>query len=109
MASIKSGLGVKTYAQKLCCSAARMHTPDSSRYQSHSAAKLLIYIASLNCFFCGHFNESLVNQGFRVIRAKLSTKLSTENLQIFKAPLNQALSAVFACFSKDSRIIPYVS
>jgi hypothetical protein len=109
MHSIKIGLRVKTYAQKICCGTARRPALDGNRYQSHSAAKWLIYIASLNCFFCGHFNESLANQGFQAIRGKLSTKLSTENLEIFKASLNQALSAVFTCFSEDSPTIPYTS
>jgi hypothetical protein len=109
MTNIKNSFGVKTYAQNLCCGAAINRMWCSARYQSHSVAKLLIYIASLNCFFCGHFNESLANQGFRPIRTKLSTKLSTEKLKIFKAPLNQALSAVFACFSEDSPTITYIS
>jgi hypothetical protein len=85
-----------TYAQNLCCGAARKCAFHALRYQSNSASKLLIYIASLNCFFYGHFKKTLDLQGLRVIAAKLSTKLSTENLEISKEPLNQALRALFA-------------
>jgi hypothetical protein len=96
MANTKSGLRALTYAQNLCCGAARKCALHVLRYQSNSAPKLLIYIASLNCFFYGHFKQTLDLQGLRVIAAKLSTKLSTENLEISKEPLNQALRAFFA-------------
>ena len=96
MASTKFGLRGRTYAQNLCCGVARVSTSWFIRYQSNSAPKLLIYIASLNCFFYGHFKKTLDLQGLRMIEAKLSTKLSTENVKIGKAPLNQALRAFFA-------------
>ncbi|MEO6018524.1 MAG: hypothetical protein ABIP46_14800 [Polaromonas sp.] len=96
MTSTKYAVSAKTYAQNSCCGAARMVGSVDIRYQSNSAAKSLIYIASLNCFFSGHFKESLDLQGFRAFVDKLSTKLSTENLEILKAPLNQALSALTA-------------
>ena len=96
MASTKSGLRGMTYTQNSCCGAARVCAPPLPRYQSNSASKLLIYIASLSCFFYGHFKKTLDLQGLRMIEAKLSTKLSTENAKIGKAPLNQALRAFFA-------------
>ncbi len=91
MASTKPGSEALTYAQNLCCGAAKIRVRDILRYQSNSAAKLLIYIDSLNCFFSGHSKQSLDLQGLRMNADKLSTKLSTENLEICKAPLNQAL------------------
>ena len=96
MANTKSGFRGTTYAQNLCCGAARCSQPSSVRYQSNSAAKLLIYMASVKCFFLGHFKKTLDLQGLRVIVAKLSTKLSTENLKICKALLNQVLRAFSA-------------
>jgi hypothetical protein len=108
MASTKKGLRDLTYAQNSCCGAASRSGAGDLRYQSNSVAKLLIYIASSICFFCGHFKESLDLQGFRLGRAKLSTKLSTENLEICKAPKNQALSAFFECGFADLTTITYV-
>ncbi|MES2942389.1 MAG: hypothetical protein V4772_05925 [Pseudomonadota bacterium] len=92
----KSSLPAGTYAQNLCHGVTSLHNPRAHRYQSHSDAKLLIHIASLNCFFSGQSVESLVKQGFGTFPDNLSTKLSTENLNIFKAQSNQALSAFFA-------------
>ncbi|MFC6281274.1 MULTISPECIES: hypothetical protein [Polaromonas] len=109
MASTKSGFGALTYAQNLCCGAARTQVFDLLRYQSNSACKLLIYIGSLNCFFSGHSKQSLDLQGFRVNADKLSTKLSTENLEICKAPLNQALRRLFVSVFTDSSTIVYIS
>jgi hypothetical protein len=40
-----------------------MRCPARPRYQSNSAAKLLICMASLFCFFSGHFRKSLDLQG----------------------------------------------
>ena len=108
MANTKSGLRDMTYTQNSCCGAARVRVRPSRRYQSNSASKLLIYIASLNCIFYGHFKKTLDLQGLRVIAAKLSTKLSTENLEISKAPLNQALRAFFASVCGESSTSAYV-
>ena len=108
MANTKSGLRDMTYAQNSCCGAVRVCVRRPSRYQSNSASKLLIYIASLNCFFYGHFKKTLDLQGLRVIAAKLSTKLSTENLKISKASLNQALRAFFASVCGESSASAYV-
>jgi hypothetical protein len=58
--------------------------PAPRRYQSNSARKLLIYIETLNCFFSVQFKKTLDLQGFAARRGKLSTKLSTENLEICK-------------------------
>jgi hypothetical protein len=59
------------------------------RYQTNSACKLLIYIETLNCFFSGQFKKTLDLQGLAARAGKLSTKLSTENLEICKALVNQ--------------------
>jgi hypothetical protein len=67
------------------------------RYQSNSDRKSLIYIDSLNCFFSGQSRKSLCLQGLRAAQGKLSTKLSTEKLEIFKAVKNQRLSPLFGC------------
>ena len=96
MASTKFGLRGRTYAQNLCCDAVRNWATDNLRYQTNSDSKLLIYIGSLICFFCGHFKKTLDLQGLRVNAAKLSTKLSTKNLKNFKVLLNQALRGLFA-------------
>jgi len=109
MASTKSSLRGMTYAQNLCCGATRKCASHILRYQSNSAAKLLIYIASLNCFFYGNFKETLDLQGLRVIAEKLSTKLSTENLGISNVPLNQALRAFFASTFGESLTSAYVA
>jgi xanthine/uracil/vitamin C permease (AzgA family) len=109
MVSTKSGLRGLTYAQNLCCGASRVRVSSVLRYQSHSASKSLICIASLNCFFYGHFKKTLDLQGLWVIAAKLSTKLSTENLEISKAPLNQALRAFFASAFGKSLTSAYVT
>jgi hypothetical protein len=109
MASTNPGRGLLTYAQNFCCGAERTPMFASARYQRHSVSKSLIYMASLNCFFFRHFKESLVLQGSRVIGGNLSTKLSTENLKIFKAPLNQALRTFFASAFEDLVTTTYVS
>ncbi|MES2511673.1 MAG: hypothetical protein V4625_17240 [Pseudomonadota bacterium] len=96
MASTKPGAGIKTYAQNLCCGAARTPLHRILRYQRNSACKSLIYMDSLKCFFSGHSGKALDLQGFGRLGAHLSTKLSTEKLKICKAPSNQALSALFA-------------
>ena len=67
------------------------------RYQTHSDAKSLIHMTLIICFFLWQFSESLDFKGRPRGKANLSTKLSTENLNICKALANQALSALFAC------------
>jgi hypothetical protein len=49
----------------------------------------MIYIETLNCFFSGQFKKTLDLQGLAARAGKLSTKLSTENLEICKALVNQ--------------------
>jgi hypothetical protein len=105
--SIKSGIGVRTYAQKPCCGAALQGSQPAPRYQSNSECKSLIYIETLNCFFFGHFEESLDLQGFAPSHGKLSTKLSTENLEICKAVINQGLSALSGCIFEEVPITGY--
>jgi hypothetical protein len=107
MASTKMSDGVRTYAQNLCCGAAMGKTGNILRYQSNSARKLLIYIASLNCFFSGQSKQSLDLQGFAALHGKLSTKLSTENLEICKALVNQGLSALSGCISQEVNTFSY--
>jgi hypothetical protein len=104
--STHMGKGVVTYAQNLCCSAVGKRLQCFSRYQSHSASKLLIYIDFLKCFFYGQSGESLDLQGLQRYGGNLSTKLSTEKVGFFKALVNQALSALFACVSKE---VPTIS
>jgi hypothetical protein len=106
-ASTQYGARLVTYAQNSCCGASRICRRYILRYQSNSAAKLLIYIASVNCFFYRQFNQSLDLQGFWRLGCKLSTKLSTEILEISKASLNQALSATSACDAEDKSTNPY--
>jgi hypothetical protein len=101
MTNTKSGPGARTYAQNLCYAAATPTASPLPRYQSHSAAKLLIYIETSNCFFSGHFKKSLDLQGLAQIPGKLSTKLSTENLEICKAVINQGLSALTGSAFED--------
>jgi hypothetical protein len=77
------------------------------RYQSNSACKLLIHIETLNCFFSVQFKKSLDLQGLAARPAKLSTKLSTENLEICKQLVNQGLSAFFGCISQELNTFSY--
>jgi hypothetical protein len=107
IASTKLGSGLMTYAQKYCCGAVRKHLQAYNRYQSHSASKSLIHIAFLNCFFYGQSSESLDLQGLQPHGGNLSTKLSTEKVGFGKALVNQALSALFACFSEDMTTISH--
>jgi hypothetical protein len=95
-ASTKKRLHGQTYAQNPCCGAARKCIRTFHCYETHSDRKWLIYIASLNCGFFGQFSRGLDLQGLGLHRRDLSTKLSTENLKICKASLNQALSPAFA-------------
>jgi hypothetical protein len=99
--STKPAASGRTYAQNARCGAIRPGTLPALRYQTHSARKSLIYIGSLNCHFSGQFNESLDLQGFAASRGNLSTKLSTENRDIFKAVKNQGLSALFVCTCEE--------
>ena len=86
-----------TYAQIFCCCAVSKRLQTNNRYQTNSDPKLLIYIRFLKCFFYGQSGESLDLQGLQRYGVNLSTKLSTEQLNICKGALNQALSAFFAC------------
>ncbi|NML85713.1 hypothetical protein [Polaromonas sp.] len=107
MTNTKPGSLVRTYAQNSCCGAALRELQYLPRYQSHSARKSLIYKDSLNCFFSGHFKESLDLQGLATLADKLSTKLSTENMENFKAVLNQGLSVQSGCVFEEVPITGY--
>ena len=96
-----------TYAQNLCCGAVRNSLQAFNRYQSHSAAKSLIYMGLLKCFFYGQSSESLDLQGLQPYVGNLSTKLSTEKVGCCKALVNQALSALSACVAKEVPTIPH--
>ena len=102
----QKGSASVTYAQNLCCGAVRNRLQTFNRYQSHSAAKLLIYIGFLKCFFYGQSSESLDLQGLQRYRGNLSTKLSTEKVGFFKALVNQVLRALFACVAEE---VPTIS
>jgi hypothetical protein len=93
---------VPTYAQNSCGGKVIDRLQTLSRYESHSAAKLLICIDFLKCFFYWQSGESLDLQGLPRSGANLSTKLSTEKVGFVKALLNQALSAFFASFLKKT-------
>jgi hypothetical protein len=86
-----------TYAQNVWCGAVRHLLQAFNRYKSHSTAKLLIYIDFLKCFFYWQSSGRLDLQGLPRSGGNLSTKLSTEKVGFFKALVNQALSALFAC------------
>ena len=86
-----------TYAQKFTRAIKTHRLLCVARYQTHSDAKSLIHIALIFCFFLWQFSESLEFKGRQRRESNLSTKLSTENLNICKALVNQALSALFAC------------
>jgi hypothetical protein len=81
--------------------------PVHRRYQSNSACKLLIYIETLNCFFSVQFKKTLDLQGLAARPDKLSTKLSTEKLEICKQSVNQGLSAFFGCISQELNTFSY--
>ena len=96
-----------TYAQIFCCGAVSRLLHAKSRYQTNSEPKLLIYIHFLKCFFYGQSGESLDLQGLKRHGVNLSTKLSTEKLNICKGALNQALSALFACVGQTMPTISH--
>ena len=52
-------------------------------YKTHSDAKLLIHIGFKHCFFCGHSSETLDLQGLGATGDNISTKLSTETLDVY--------------------------
>ncbi|MEO7401815.1 MAG: hypothetical protein ABIV07_13800 [Polaromonas sp.] len=104
MTNTKPGRPVRTYAQNPCCGAALQKMRCAPRYQSHSLCKSLIHKDSLNCFFSGHFKESLDLQGLATPADKLSTKLSTEIQNNFKAVSNQALSAQSGCIFEEQAL-----
>jgi hypothetical protein len=56
-----------------------------ARYQSHSAAKLLICKDFIFCFFYGHSSQSLDLQGFGMRQDNISTKLSTEMMNLLQS------------------------
>ena len=97
MLSTKSSPCDVTYSQIFCCGAVSLRLHTKNRYQTNSESKLLIYIRFFKCFFYGQSGESLDLQGLQRHGVNLSTKLSTEKLNICKGGLNQALSALFAC------------
>ncbi|MCJ7799090.1 MAG: hypothetical protein MUP33_04925 [Polaromonas sp.] len=95
--STKPAARRRTYTQNLCRRDSGPPIRPELRYQTHSKRKSLIYIGFLNCHFSGQFKESLDLQGFAAPGGNLSTKLSTENRDIFKVLKNQGLSAFFVC------------
>ncbi|MEO7160038.1 MAG: hypothetical protein ABJA84_10895 [Polaromonas sp.] len=97
MTSTKNDTFTRTYTQNLCYSYSSLSLSPATRYQTHSERKLLIYKETLNCLFHGQFNESLDLQGSTAYCNKLSTKLSTENLDNSKRLKNQALSELSGC------------
>ncbi|MEO7945518.1 MAG: hypothetical protein ABIR56_00150 [Polaromonas sp.] len=97
MTTTKTSASTPTYAQNLWYSYSRLSFIRTSRYQTHSACKSLIYKESLNCLFPGQSKESLDLQGSAASCNKLSTKLSTENLDKSKMVKNQGLSVLSGC------------
>ena len=107
MPSTKFSLRDETYAQFLCCGAVSQVLQSRNRYQTNSEPKLLIHIRFLKCFFYGQSGESLDLQGLQRPGVNLSTKLSTEKMNICKGFLNQALSALFACIGQTMPTIAH--
>ena len=107
MPSTEFSLRDETYAQFLCCGAVSQVLQFRNRYQTNSEPKLLIHIRFLKCFFYGQSGESLDLQGLQRHEGNLSTKLSTEKLNICKDALNQALSALFACVGQTMPTISH--
>jgi hypothetical protein len=99
----KMTTGIRTYAQNLWYSYSRLNSSPASRYQTNSECKSLIYKETSNCLFPVQFKESLDLQGLAASCNKLSTKLSTENLDKSKTVKNQALSALSGCSSQALR------
>jgi hypothetical protein len=92
--SVQTLKDVPTYAQNSCCGKLIGVLQVFNRYESHSAAKLLIYIDFSKCFFYWQSSESLDLQGLPRSEGNLSTKLSTEKVGFFKVLVNQALSVL---------------
>ena len=107
MPSTKFSLCDETYAQFLYCGAVSQILQSKNRYQTNSEPKLLIHIRFLKCFFYGQSGESLDLLGLQRPGVNLSTKLSTEKLNICKGALNQALSALFACIGQTMPTISH--
>ena len=107
MPSTKSNRRNVTYAQILCSGVVSQRLHTDNRYQTNSESKSLIYIRFLKCFFYGQSGESVDLQGLQRHEGNLSTKLSTEKLNICKGTLNQALSALFACVGQTMPTISH--
>jgi hypothetical protein len=105
--STKPAARCRTYTQKARCGAIRPKALAALRYQTNSKRKSLIYIGFLNCHFSVQFKDSLDLQGFAAPRSNLSTKLSTENRDIFKVLKNQGLSALFVCNCEEMDTLRY--
>jgi hypothetical protein len=88
---------LQTYTQNLWYIYLRSSFSPAPRYKTHSARKSLIHKETLNCLFAGQFKESLDLQGSAAFGNKLSTKLSTENLDNSKTVTNQGLSRRSGC------------
>jgi hypothetical protein len=73
-----------TYAQKACCGARSRGAPLFAP-KTDSAAKSLILLGFEFCFFSGHSSQALDFRGSGPACRALSTKLSTETLDVFKA------------------------
>jgi hypothetical protein len=91
MTSTKSRPFDQSYAQNLFPAVQKSLQCEAPCFQINSFRKLLIHKETLNCLFAGQFKKSLDLQGFAGFSTKLSTKLSTGNLDNFKVLENQAL------------------
>ncbi|MFZ3139952.1 hypothetical protein [Polaromonas sp.] len=103
MTRTKNCLYLQTYTQKLWYSFSRLSQGGASHYQTHSKRKSLIHKETLNCLFPGQLKQSLDLQGSAASCNKLSTKLSTENLDNSKTVKNQGLSDRPGCAFRNLR------
>jgi hypothetical protein len=92
MTSTKSAPFSKSYAQNLFRAVQKSMAGLVPRHPAHGLRKSLIHKETLNCLFTRQSKESLDLQGFAGFSTKLSTKLSTGNLDNFGAVENQGLS-----------------
>jgi hypothetical protein len=95
MTSTKLALFSQGYAQNFFRPVQKSRWQRPSGRAGGSIRKCLIYKETLNCLFTGQFKEALDLQGFPGFDHKLSTKLSTGNLDNSKTLKKQAFQTHF--------------
>jgi hypothetical protein len=105
MTSTKITRFFQGYAQNLCRAVQKSRWRRPSGRAGSGIRKCLIYKETLNCLFTGQSKETLDLQGFPGFDHKLSTKLSTGNLDNFETLKKQAIHAPFQAARLSERAL----